>query len=109
MQKTANRKAWKLNLEFKYTVNPTPQRYHPAEAILSTILGIGRAMTRNPKFSLKTRYKVCKEALKTSTLMYGLTVVTCDWKKATKYDHWMGNVPKFASKSRTWGKLGVIK
>ena len=59
--------------------------------------------------SLKIRYKVCKEAFKTATVMDGLTLVTSDGKTATKFEHWMGSDPKFASKLRMWGKAGVKK
>ena len=109
LESVARGKDWKLNLSFEYTGKETPQRNHLAEVGFSTLGGRGRAMMRNANVPLKIRYKVCKEALMTATRLDGLTVVSRGGKLATRYEHWMGAIPKFASKLRTWGEAGVVK
>ena len=84
-----------LNMEFEYTGKDTPQIDHLAKMGLYNIGGSGHALTRNPKVSLKVRYKVCKEALQTVIFMDRLNAVTSDGKIATRYYHCVVSVPRF--------------
>ena len=52
---------------------------------------------------------MCKEALQTALFLDRLTMVTRDGNIATGYEHWMGNVPNFASKLHTWGEAVFVK
>eukprot|EP00957_Ditylum_brightwellii_P156851 11938276-Ditylum_brightwellii.AAC.1 len=45
----------------------------------------------------------------TATLLDGLVIVEVDGEKKTCYEHFHGNVPKFAKYLRTWGEVGTIK
>ena len=65
-------------------------------------------MKRNVNVSMKIRYKMCKEALKTVTFLERLTVARRGRKAVKQYENWMGSVPNFASKLHTWSKAGVI-
>ena len=45
----------------------------------------------------------------TATRLDGLTVVVRSGKTATRYEHYIGKVPSFASRLRTWGEAVVVK
>jgi hypothetical protein len=57
---------------------------------------------------MKLRYLLCKEAFKTATSLDGLTVIKLDGVEKTRYEHWCGQLPKFAKHLSTWGEAGTV-
>ena len=55
------------------------------------------------------RYLLSNEAFMTATLLNGLVIVEINGRKATRYEHWDDQIPKFAANLRTWGEAGVVK
>eukprot|EP00957_Ditylum_brightwellii_P088836 6764943-Ditylum_brightwellii.AAC.1 len=55
------------------------------------------------------KFKVFPTAFMKATLLDGLVIVEVESEKKTYYEHFHGNVPKFAKHSRTWGEAGTIK
>jgi hypothetical protein len=52
---------------------------------------------------VKQRYRIFREAFKCATHLDNLMVIEIDGKKATRYEHWGVDVPKFAQHLCTWG------
>ena len=59
--------------------------------------------------SLKMRYILFREAFETAAKLDGLTIIDIDGKKATRYEHWGNEIPKFVKHLRVWGESGVVK
>ena len=57
----------------------------------------------------KNRVLGVQGGLGTAAIMDVLTVSTGGGRTETGYKYWMGIIPKFASKLRTWGEAGVVK
>eukprot|EP00957_Ditylum_brightwellii_P075304 5722063-Ditylum_brightwellii.AAC.1 len=55
------------------------------------------------------KYKVFPKAFMTATLLDGLVIVEVGGEKKTHYEHFYGNVPKFAKHVCTWGEAGTSK
>ena len=55
------------------------------------------------------RYKVAVEAVRCATQLDGLIVTTVGGKTCMSDEHVYGEVPKWASKLRTFGEAGVVK
>ena len=72
-----------------------------AEVGFTTIGGRGLSMIHYANVPMEDRYMVYKESLMTATRLDGLTVVVRSGKTATRYEHYMGEVPGFASILRT--------
>ena len=98
-----------MNTKFEYTGKANPQRDHQAKVGFYTIEGRAQSMISNANVTLKTRYKMCKEALQTATFLDGLTVMTRDGETVTLCKHWMGSIPNFAPKLSMWGEAVVVK
>ena len=57
----------------------------------------------------KKRIRVCTKAFETATLMDGLMEIEVDNRKAMRYEHFWGKLPKFVNHLRTWGKASTVK
>ena len=101
--------AWKLGILFEYTARDTPQQNHLAELAFATVINKARAMMAEANIPEGTRYKLCKEAIKTATDLDGLLLSTLNGLTKTRYEHAFGKNPKFAKHLRTWGEAGTVK
>ena len=61
------------------------------------------------KVPLGSHYLVCKECIATITLLDGLVQVTLNGINKTRFEHWLGKLPRFTKKFRKWGEAGVAK
>ena len=100
---------WKFRIQPEYTASYTPQQNHLAELGFAILANRGRALMARANVPLSVRYKIWRHAMKTATLLDGLTVTTVEGKTATRYVLWAGENPKFAGHLRTWGEAGSIK
>ena len=108
MKKRSESADWKMNINWEFTARNTPQQNHLLELGFTTIAAGARAMMHAANVPLEQRYKLVKEAIKTKTLLDGLTVITIDGKADTRYKHWCGSNPKFTNHLRTWGEAGTV-
>jgi len=99
---------WKMGLRFEYTARDTPQQNHLAELGFAVLANRGRAMMYRANVPKPMRYQIFPKAFETATLQDGLVVVEIDGKKATRYEHFAGKLPKFAQYLRTWGEAGTV-
>jgi hypothetical protein len=108
LEQRANSVAWQLSIQFEYTARNTPQQNSLAEVAFLTIANKGHTMMHQANLPLVERYKLCKEAFKTATLLDGLTAITMNNVTKTGVEHWGGKVPKFAYHLRTWEEAGTV-
>ena len=54
------------------------------------------------------RYKLVREAIKTVSLLDGLTVIELDGKTMTRFKHWCGQIPKFAEFLKIYGEARTV-
>ena len=109
LEKRSQSKDWKLNIKFEYTARDTPQQNSVVEKGFDTLYCRGRAMMNAANIPVRNRYRIFREAFKCATHLDNLTIIELDGKKATRYEHWGGSLPKFAKHLRTWGEAGVVK
>ena len=100
---------WKLNLNFEFTARNTPQQNSLAEVAISTIAMRGRAMMHRANVPMEYRSLLWTTAFDTATLLDGLVVIELDGVSKTRYEHWSGQLPRFAHHLRTWGEAGTVK
>jgi len=105
----ANSADWKLNLTPEYTGRGTPQRNHLAELGFSTIAKKGRAMMVAANLPVDIKYRLCKQAFRTATMLDNLAVKEVDGKVLTRYEHFHGKYPWYAKALRTFGEAGTVK
>ena len=55
------------------------------------------------------RRLIWNEAFQAATLLDGLMVVDVNGVQKTRWEHWLGKLPKFTKYLRTWGEAGVVK
>eukprot|EP00957_Ditylum_brightwellii_P088212 6719343-Ditylum_brightwellii.AAC.1 len=75
MEKRAQSKDWRLNLQFEFTGRFTLQQNHLAELAFSTLGNRGHTMMHKANLTFAMGYKIFPKAFKTATLLYGLGVV----------------------------------
>lgn len=109
LEAAANGKDWKLNIAFEYTGGATPQRNHLVELGFATLWARARATMIGAKVPLGIRYLVCKECIATITLLDGLVQITLNGVTKSRFEHWLGKLPRFTKKLRKWGEAGVVK
>ena len=100
---------WKLNLNFEFTARNTPQQNSLAEVAIATIAMRGRAMMHRANVPMEYRSLLWTTAFDTATLLDGLVVIELDGVSKTRYEHWSGQLPRFAHHLRTWGEAGTVK
>jgi hypothetical protein len=105
----ANGADWKLNIAAEYTARDTPQQNHRAELAIADDAARGRALMAAANIPTKYRYKLFREAFTTATKLGNLRVQEIDGKSATRYEHFLGENPKFVKHLRTWGEAGTVK
>jgi len=108
LQKRSESKDWKMNLQFEYTARNTPQQNHLAELGFAVLANRGRAMMSAANVPKAMRYQIFPKAFETATLMDGLMVVEIEGVSKTRFEHFAGKLPKFASHLRTWGEAGTV-
>ena len=101
-------KDWKLGIKVEYTARNTPQQNSLAEVGFTTLTGRGRAMLDAANVPDYYRHVLIPEALKTATLLDGLVPVEINGVTKTRYEHFQGENPPFASHLRTWGEAGTV-
>ena len=109
LQSRAQSAAWKLGIEFEFTARNTPQQNFLAEVSISTIAMRGRAMMHRANLPLEYRNLLWTTAFDTATLLDGLVVIEINGVSQTRYEHWCGQLPKFAHHLCTWGEAGTVK
>jgi hypothetical protein len=57
----------------------------------------------------KIKYKLFKEAYKTSALLDGFVVISCNDIEDTRYIHWGSHNPNFTNSLRVWGEASTVK
>jgi hypothetical protein len=57
----------------------------------------------------KIKYKLFQEAYKTSALLDGFVVITCNNIEDTRSVHWGSSNPNFTDSLRVWGEAGTVK
>ncbi|MGH7955289.1 MAG: reverse transcriptase domain-containing protein [Gloeomargaritales cyanobacterium] len=100
---------WQLGITYEFTARDTPQQNHLAELAFAVLYNKGRAMMHKANIPKKIRYKLFREAFGCATDLDGLVVVKIDNKTATRYEHFFGKNPAFATHLRTWGEAGTVK
>ena len=109
LQERAGSADWKLDIEFEYTVQDTPQQNHLAELGFATLYNKGRAMLIAAKVPQNLQYKLSAECFKTATLLDGLMAIKFGGKIQSRYEHWCGKNPDFSKYLRPWGEAGTVK
>eukprot|EP00957_Ditylum_brightwellii_P176303 13424614-Ditylum_brightwellii.AAC.1 len=109
LEKRSNSADWKLNINFEYTARDTPQQNSLAEVSFVTIGNHGKAMMIAAIIPYDMRYNLFCEAFTCATHLDWLVVIELDDVKATRIEHWCGELPKWAKVLRTQGEAGVVK
>jgi hypothetical protein len=109
LQQRSQSADWKLNIKFEFTARDTPQQNHLAELGFAHLANDGRALMARANVPMNIRYKVFTKALKTATLLDGLTVIKIGNRESTRYEHWCGKNPEVSQYLRTWGEVGTVK
>jgi hypothetical protein len=100
---------WKLDIEYEFTAQDTPQQNHLAELGFAVLANHRRALMHHAIVPLKERCKLFCEAFKTATLLDGLIPIKLDGKVKPCVVHWSGKLPDFAKHLHTWGEAGTVK
>ena len=108
LEQVGNGKYWKIDIKFEYTGAGTPQKNHLAELVLAIIGERGISLMHHANVTTNIMYWVYKEAYSTVTILGGLTVININGKEATRYEHFCGINPAFATKLRSWGAAVVV-
>ena len=108
LHKRCNSKDWKLAVEWEFTCQNTPQQNSIAEVALWTIHHRGMAMMKAANIPKKIQYVLFKEAFRTASMLDGLVPVKINGVTKTRYEHWMGKLPKFVDFLRIWGEAGTV-
>jgi hypothetical protein len=109
LQARAESAAWKLGVQFEYTVRDTPQQNHLVELGFAILGTKGRACMVAAHVPMDVRYKLFQKAFEYATDTDGLQVGTVDGRTTTRYKHFCGKNPKFAHHLCTWGEAGTVK
>ena len=87
----------------------TPQINHLAELGYAMIGTRGIDLMHHTNVPTKIRYRVYKEAYRTSTMLNGSTVIDIDGNQETWYQHFCSSNPIFATQLWSWGEAVVLK
>ena len=93
----------------EYTARVTPQQNSIVEKKFDTLYCRGKAMMNAANVPLHKRYILFREVLHTATLLDGLRIIELNGKEATRFEHWNGEITRFAYHLRIWGEAGVVK
>ena len=108
LQARSESKDWILSLEFEYTARNTTQQNSPDEVKFATIASRGRAMMYRGNMPAPIRYQVLPKVFETAILMGWLVVIEMDGVKKTRYEHFLGRLPKFVNNMRTVGETDTV-
>jgi septum formation inhibitor MinC len=109
LEKQAQSNNWNLGITFEKTARDTPQQNGLAEIRITVVANKARAMMTHANVPHKIKYKLFKEFYKTSTLLDGFIVISCNNIEDTRYVHWGGNNPNFTNSLHVWGEAGTVK
>jgi hypothetical protein len=109
LEKWAQSNDWKLGITFEKTARDTPQQNGLAEIGITVVADKAQAMMAHANVPHKIKYKLFKEAYKTSTLLDSFIVISCNNIEDTRYVHWGGHNPNFTNSLRVWGEASMVK
>jgi hypothetical protein len=109
LEKRAQSRHWKMNINFEYTGRDTLQHNSLAETGFPALMARSRAMMWAANIPLKVRYKVIKECLVTAGYMDALIMVELNGLSKSRIEHWLGRLPPWVNNLRTFGEAGVVK
>jgi hypothetical protein len=98
-----------LPVKFEYTAARTPQQNSQVEVGFAVIANRGRSLMAAAHVPEPIRRLIWNEAFQAATLLDGLMVVEVNGVQKTRWEHWLGDLPKFTKFLRTWGEAGVVK
>ena len=108
LEKESKEKEWQLPISFEYTARATPQQNSVVEKKFDTLASRARSTMNGANISPSIRKYVCKECISCCTHTDGLVVREINGKSMTRYEHWGGELPKFAKHLREWGEAGIV-
>ena len=78
------------------------------EKKFDTLASRARATMSGANVPPEIRKHVCKECINCCTHIDGLIVREINGEVKTRYEHWGGQLPKFAKYLREWGEAGIV-
>jgi hypothetical protein len=88
LKKQAQSNDWKLGITFEKTARDTPQQNGLAEIGITVVANKAQAMMAHTNLPHLIKYKLFKEAYKTSALLDGFVAISCSDIEDTRYAHW---------------------
>ena len=103
LEKVANGKYQKTDINFEYTGAGTSSRNYLVELGFAMIVSRGRDSMQHVNVPTNIRYILYKQAYRTATMLNELTVIDIDRNQATRYENFYSSKPEFATKFSSWG------
>ena len=108
LESSCTGKDWKLPIKFEYTARATPEQNSLVEKKFDTLASRARSVMNASKVPDSLHGLLVNEYIQTITLLDGLVVREIDGVKATRFEHWGKELPKFNVYLREWGEAGIV-
>jgi hypothetical protein len=109
LEKRAQSNDWKLGITFEKAAQDTPQQNRLAEIGITVVANKAQAMMAHANVPHKIKYKLFCKAYKTSALLDGFVIVTCNNIEDMRFVHWGSSNPNFTNNLCVWGEASTVK
>ena len=100
---------WKNPVVIEYTARDTPQQNSPIEVAFYTLANKAHATMHHANLPMEMQYCLFGKNFTTVTLLDGLTVIEINGKCMLWYEHFFGEMARFACSLHTVGEAGTVK